>query len=116
MDHMTLKLLSSALLPPFSLLLLCVLGLLLLCFRRAGDVTLLAASIAALAVLSVPAVGTALAGLLENRYFSQPVRFEGTQAIVILGAGSYAAAPEYRGDMVGAATLARMRWGARLHR
>jgi uncharacterized SAM-binding protein YcdF (DUF218 family) len=116
MDYMTLKLLSSALLPPFSLLLLCALGLVLLCIRRAGGFTLLAASIAGLAALSVPAVGTALVGLLEHRYSNQPARLEGNQAIVILGAGSYAAAPEYRGDTVAAATLARMRWGARLHR
>jgi hypothetical protein len=42
MDYMTLNLLRSALFPPFSLLLLCVLGLVLLCFRRAGGFTLLA--------------------------------------------------------------------------
>jgi hypothetical protein len=55
-------------------------------------------------------------GFARKRYFNQPVRLEGNQAIVILGARSYAAAPEYRGDTVAAATLARMRWGARLHR
>ena len=36
--------------------------------------------------------------------------------IVIVGTGSYPVAPEYGGDTVGAATLERVRWGARRHR
>ena len=116
MNFISLKALSSALLPPLNLLLLALLGLSLLFFRRRTGVALLVASMAGLFLLSMPVVGTTLAGLLENR----PVDGNGNpgdaQAIVILGAGSYPVAPEYGGDTVGAATLERVRWGARLHR
>lgn len=116
MDYMSLKLLSSTLLPPLNLLLLGTLGLVVARFRRAGGLALLIASMGGLFLLSMPAVGTALAGLLENRHVDRTVGLEGAQAIVILGAGSYAAAPEYAGDTVAGATLTRLRWGARLHR
>lgn len=116
MDFISVKALSSALLPPLNLLLLAILGLLLLLFRRRAGLALLVASLAGLFLLSVPGVATTLAGLLENRYANIPLNLEGAQAIVILGAGSYAAAPEYGGDTVSAATLERLRWGARLHR
>ena len=113
---MTAKLLSAALLPPFNLILLATLGLLLLMFRRSAGLLLLAASVAGLFLVCLPAVGTTLAGILEHRYSQAPLDLRGEQAIVILGAGSYAAAPEYGGDTVAAATLERLRWGARLHR
>ncbi|MBT5375073.1 MAG: YdcF family protein, partial [Rhodospirillaceae bacterium] len=38
------------------------------------------------------------------------------QAIVVLGAGLYEAAPEYGGDTVSGGSLARIRYGANLHR
>src|SRR6185295_5218340 len=116
MDFTTVKVLSSALLPPLNLLLLAALGLLLLYLRRSGGLFLLVASLVGLFVLSTPVVGTTLAGILENRYIKKSMNLERAQAIVILGAGSYAAAPEYGGDTVAAATLERLRWGARLHR
>jgi len=116
MDIMSVKVLSSALLPPLNLLLLAALGLLLLFLRRRAGLTLLVVSLAGLFLLSVPAVGTALAGLLESRYAKETLNLQGAQAIVILGGGSYAAAPEYGGDTVAAGTLERLRWGARLHR
>lgn len=115
MAFLSMKVLSSALLPPLDLLLLATLGLLLLPFRRTSGLSLVAASVAGLVLLSMPAVGTALAGLLESGY-PKSLNLEGAQAIVILGAGSYAEAPEYGSDTVAAATLERLRWGARLHR
>jgi uncharacterized SAM-binding protein YcdF (DUF218 family) len=116
MDFISVKALSSALLPPLNLLLLAVLGLLLLIFRRTTGLTVLAASVAGLFLLSMPAVGTTLAALLEHRSVDGDEILGDAQAIVILGGGSYAAAPEYGGDTVGAVTLERVRWGARLHR
>jgi uncharacterized SAM-binding protein YcdF (DUF218 family) len=116
MDFLSLKVLSSALLPPLDLLLLAALGFVLLVSRRTAGLVLIVASLAGLFVLSMPAVGTALAGILENRTVAKSMNLEGAQAIVILGAGSYAAAPEYGGDTVAAGTLERLRWGARLHR
>ena len=116
LDFMSVKVLSCALLPPLNLLLLALLGLLLLSFRRKTGLALAVAAVAGLLLLSVPAVATLLAGLLENPYTKESLNLEGAQAIVILGGGSYAAAPEYGTDTVGAATLERLRWGARLHR
>jgi uncharacterized SAM-binding protein YcdF (DUF218 family) len=116
MDFILTRALSQALLPPLNLLLPGILGLTLLCKRRGPALVLIAASVTGLFVLSMPAVGTALAGLLEHRHRSGVPNLERAQAIVILGGGSYANAPEYGGDTVGAATLERLRWGARLHR
>jgi len=116
MNFITLKALSSALLPPLNFLLLALLGLLLLFCRRRTGLVLLAASLAGLFLLSMPVVATTLAGLLENRSAGVTGNLGDAQAIVILGAGSYPAAPEYGGDTVGAVTLERVRWGARLHR
>ena len=116
MNFISLKALGSALLPPLNLLLLALLGLLLLFFRRRTGLALLVASLAGLFLLSMPVVATTLAGLLENRPADGTEILGDAQAIVILGAGSYPAAPEYGGDTVGAVTLERVRWGARLHR
>ena len=114
LDFMSVEVLSCALLPPLNLLLLALLGLLLLSFRRKTGLALAVAAVAGLLLLSVPAVATLLAGLLENRYTKESLNLEGAQAIVILGGGSYAAAPEYGTDTVGAATLESARY-ARQH-
>jgi uncharacterized SAM-binding protein YcdF (DUF218 family) len=116
MDFISIKTLSFVLLPPLNLLLLAGLGLLLLIFRRKGGLALLAISLAGLFALSMPVVATALATLLEHRTASGSENTADAQAIVILGAGSYPAAPEYGADTVSAPTLERVRWGARLHR
>lgn len=116
MNFISLKALSSVLLPPFNLLLLALLGLLLIFYRRRTGFALLVVSLAGLFVLSMPVVGTTLAGLLEHQPVDGIGNLSDAQAIVILGAGSYPLAPEYGGDTVGAATLERVRWGARLHR
>ena len=116
MDFISLKALSSALLPPLNLLLLALVGLLLLFFRRRTGLALIMAAVAGLFALSMPVVAAALAGLLEDRPTDGAGNLDGAQAIVILGGGSYPVAPEYGGDTVGAATLERVRWGARLHR
>ena len=116
MDFVSIKALSSALLPPLNLLLLAGIGLLLVLFRRRTGLALLAVSLAGLFLLSMPVVATTLAGLLEHRLLDHSENLGNAQAIVILGAGSYPAAPEYGGDTVSAATLERVRWGARLHR
>jgi uncharacterized SAM-binding protein YcdF (DUF218 family) len=115
MDFLAIKAVAATLLPPLSLLLLASLGLLLLLFRRGAGWALLVMSLAGLFLLSMPVVATALAGLLEYR----PVdggNLGDAQAIVILGGGSYRAAPEYGDDTVSTITLERLRWGARLHR
>ena len=96
--------------------LLALLGLLLIVLRRKTGLALIVASVAGIFLLSMPVVATTLAGLLENRVEGRGGILGEAQAIVILGAGSYRAAPEYGGDTVAAVTLERVRWGARLQR
>jgi uncharacterized SAM-binding protein YcdF (DUF218 family) len=115
MTFLLTKFITAMLLPPLSLLLLAALGLLLLPMRRRAGMTLLIFSVGAFGALSTPSVATSLAGLIEV----PPVQAIGAgqaQAIVILGAGTYSAAPEYGSDTVSAWTLERVRWGARVHR
>jgi uncharacterized SAM-binding protein YcdF (DUF218 family) len=116
MDFITVNALSSVLLPPLDMLLPAAAGLFLLFVRRRAGLILLAVSIAGLFLLSMPIVGTTLAEWLENPYANGALDLKDAQAIVILGAGSYPAAPEYGGDTVAALTLERLRWGARLYR
>lgn len=116
MGFVALKVLSSALLPPLGLLLLALLGTMLLLVRRRTGWPLLAVSLAGLSMLAIPAIATALAGLLEHRPVPGNLNLDDAQAIVILGGGSYQAAPEYGTDTVSGTTLERLRWGARLQR
>jgi uncharacterized SAM-binding protein YcdF (DUF218 family) len=91
-------LLGALLLPPTSLLLLSLLGLLLMRSRRT------------LGVVAEP-----LAGTLEG----EPVAMEqlrGAQAIVVLAGGRNRAAPEWGGQTVGIFSLQRLRYGAHLAR
>ena len=92
------RLLESALLPPLSLLLLMVVGAWL-----------------ALLALSLPAVSTRLKLSLEGAPLD-PAQAATAQAIVVLGGGIRAQAPEFGGDVVNAVTLERVRYGAHLHR
>lgn len=116
MNFISLKALSYALLPPLNLLLLGFLGLLVLSFRRRTGLVLLVVSLAGLSLLSTPVVGNFLAGLIETSPPRQTAALADSQALVVLGGGSYPEAPEYGGDTVSSATLERVRWGARLHR
>ena len=116
MDFIWIKALSVALLPPLDFLLLAALGLLLSAYYRRGGLALVAISVLGLFALSMPVVANRLAGLIEPGGAPNALRVGRAQAIVILGAGSYPSAPEYGQDTVGAATLERLRWGARLNR
>jgi len=76
------------------------------------------ASCCALVVLSTPYVAGHLLYSLQTDppiFAGEPLS-EGPQAIVILGAGMHPGAPEYGGATVGRLTLARLRYGAALHR
>ncbi len=115
MDFLTVKALGSLLLPPVNLLVLGATGLALAVFRRRAGLALVAFSLAGFCALSMPVVATSLAGLLEGENRAGEGG-RGAQAIVILGGGTYASAPEYGGDTVNGFTLERVRWGARLQR
>lgn len=107
---------AALLLPPGCLLIVTAAGLLLLRRRRAWGVTLIAASWIGLYALSTPFVASALVRSLEPE-FSDPAATGSGDAIVILGGGTYHRAPEYgAADTVNQQVLARLRYGARLHR
>ncbi|MDP2810799.1 MAG: YdcF family protein [Rhodocyclaceae bacterium] len=114
------KLLVALILPPTGPLLLALFGLWLTRSKsrrwREGGLWLTALSLLGLLVLSLPVVGTALMAPLEPHPPIRPEQLQRVQAIVILGGGSYFAAPEYGGDTVSNATLERLRYGARLAR
>ncbi len=110
------KLLAALMLPPTSLLLLAMLGLWLARRRPRLGHGLIAGSLAALWLMSTPWVAGQLIGTLEDAPPITGDELRRCQAIVILGAGVYANAPEYGDDTVNALALERLRLGARLAR
>ncbi len=108
-------LLSGLVLPPTSLVLLTLLGLLLLKSRPRFAVALMAFSQLALLALAMPVVAGAIARTLEP----PPLAADGlkrAQAIVILAGGLNRSAIEWGGESVNDFTLQRVRYGAHLAR
>lgn len=113
-------LLKNLFIPPTSLLLLLLIAW--LGWRRWPRLSraLLGISLLSLWLLSLPVVGGGMLGLLEARY--QPVTevdaglLAQAQAIVVLGGGRNSDSREYEGDTVNGRSLARLRYGAHLHR
>ena len=106
------------LLPPGGFLLLAALGAVLLRRRKVLGRVLISLSMIGLYALSLPLTTQWLMRSLETypALTANDLQAPRAQAIVILGAGRYAAAPEYGGDTVSALSLERLRYGARLHR
>lgn len=114
------KILAALILPPAGPILLALLGLWLAGrqsrrWRHAGF-ALASLSLLGLLLLALPIVGNALMVPLESNTPITAAQLQRSQAIVILGGGSYHAAPEYGGDTVSYITLERLRYGARLAR
>ena len=114
------KILAALLLPPAGPILLALLGLWLMRSRsrrwQHGGAALATLSLVSLLLLSLPVVGNALMAPLEPNPPITAVQLQRVQAIVILGGGTYFAAPEYGSDTVSHYTLERLRYGARLAR
>lgn len=112
------KLLTAWLFPPAGLVLLSLLGLVLLIRRRIRlGVTCMLLGQGALLLLSLPVIASALIRSLEVYPAAAPAELATVQAVVILGGGTRYGAPEYGGeDTVTAATLERLRYGAKLAR
>jgi len=108
-------LLSGLVLPPTSLVLLTLLGLLLLKSRPRFAVGLMAFSQLALLALAMPVVAGAIARSLEPPPLA-PDGLRRAQAIVILAAGLNRSAVEWGGETVDDFTLQRVRYGAHLAR
>ena len=106
---------AQLVLPPGVFILLALIGLAMVRAKMRFGAGLALFSLLALYVLSVPVVSKALIRSLETPY-SDPAKDRGPGAIVVLGGGSYHAAPEYDGDTVSAPSLERLRYAAHLQR
>lgn len=116
MPFLLKKLLAALLLPPAGPLLLAALGLLLMRRRPRLGKSLAWSGVVLLWLLSTPIVTRPMLALLEDMPPLDPAQAKQAQAIVVLGGGSYFAAPEYRGDTINSRTLERLRYAARLQR
>ena len=113
MIYQTLKILA---LPPASLFVMILAGLLIRRWRRRTGTVLVAVGLAALYLLSMPIVGFSLLSTLERASEEASGVQESAQAIVILGAGRERYLPVRTAQTVGSLTLTRLRYGARLYR
>lgn len=115
MEWLISNVIAALLVPPGSLLLLAAIGGLWAFRRPRAGRALVVLSLAALYVLSTPFLADALVKTLEPAP-RDPLADGSGQAIVVLGSGSYFAAPEYSRDTVSEPSLARLRYAAHLHR
>lgn len=110
------KLLISVVMPPFSLILMVVAGIILSRRHpRTGHTIIIVSSLTFLA-LSLPLISGRLTDSLQ---WYSPIDVAGlsqVQAIVILGGGNHRNAPEYGGDTIGFVSLERLRYGVHLHK
>ncbi|MBT3751856.1 MAG: YdcF family protein [Thiotrichales bacterium] len=115
----TIRLIEAWVMPPGSILLLLLFALFLTRWLRKFPLFLIWVATIALYLLSTPWLKFELAEQLETTpaLIDIPVIDENEQAaIVILGGGRYTAAPEFGRDVVGRATLERIRYGSYLHK
>ncbi|MDE2118713.1 MAG: YdcF family protein [Betaproteobacteria bacterium] len=114
MSWFVTNLISAFLLPPLSLLLAALVGLLIVrSYPRLGR-TLLAGSFALLWLCCTPYFAESALRLLEGQIKSVDAQTQPADAIVVLGGGTYFHAPEYGTDTAGEDTLVRLRYAARL--
>jgi uncharacterized SAM-binding protein YcdF (DUF218 family) len=114
-------LLGSLLAPPGIIVIIALVGFFLQLRRSMAGAAILTFSIALLIGLSLPITGHQFLSSLES--YARPAEPEPgmgdkstAQAIIVLGAGRNADAPEYQGDTVNALTLERLRYAAQLQR
>ena len=115
MDYLVRNAVALIVIPPGAILLLGLLGLLILRRRQRLGRLLITLSLVILYALSISPVADRLLQTLEPPA-NDPLAAKEVQAIVVLGGGTYYAAPEYGGSTVIASTLVRLRYAARLHR
>ena len=115
LDWLIRNALAAAFMPPGCLLLISCCGLLLLKRNPRAGVLLLSLSLGLLYALSTRFAADHLLQALETPALDPTTAISG-DAIVVLGAGTYHGAPEYRADTVTAHGLVRLRYAARLHR
>jgi uncharacterized SAM-binding protein YcdF (DUF218 family) len=115
MEWLIRNTLAAMLLPPGSLLLIALCGLALSRRHPVLGRNATAFALVALYALSTQYVADSLLQRLEGSP-EDPLADRDGQAIVVLGAGTYFSAPEYRATTVNANGLVRLRYAAHLHR
>lgn len=112
------KIMETLILPPGLIIAMIITGVLLrLRFYRTGK-SFIYAGFTLLILLSLPLVSNTLIGATQNypALTEENIQSLNVKAIVILGGGRYANAPEYGQDTVSIWTLERCRYGAYLQR
>jgi len=112
-------LLANLALPPASLLLLALLGLLLALRKKKSGLAVASSSLLLLAVLSCHGTAVWLARTVLPQFAPMPVaglKTQQVQAIIVLGGGVLPQAPEYGSSQPAAHTAARLRYGVWLAR
>jgi len=110
------QLLKALLIPPASLILLAMAGVLLARPRRGAAAGLAFGALLALYALSTPLLGWWLLSRLETQLPAPAARSEPAQAVVVLSAGVVLTGPEFGGPTIDALGLQRLRYAARLAR
>ena len=117
MEILIIRLIESLLFPPGLMIAMMLAGAILMRFYFRAGRNLIIGGFILLVIASLPIVPNSIIHLLEDipaldqAELSQPQ----AQAIVVLGGGRYADAPEYGHDTVSKSTLERIRYGAFLH-
>ena len=111
------KIAAALVLPPAGLVLAAFFGLWVARRHPRTGRTISVVALLALLALSLPLVSNALVRTLEGQPPISEQDLARAQAIVVLGAGTYHAAPEYGGaDTVNPLALERLRYGAALQK
>lgn len=105
---------AALLLPPLNLFIIALAGFMLRRKRPRLGSALVAGSFTLLWLLSTPFLSGYLLHSLESAPLALANSTVRADAIVVLGGGTYIDAPEYDGDTVGAMTLQRVRFAAKL--
>ena len=117
MSWILTQIISTLILPPFSLILLGMVGCMLWNRRAKLARRFIATALILLWISATPYFAESALRQLETAPPLLKLHQGEAQAIVILGAGTYFNPPEYQGmDTVSAAALVRLRYGAKLQR
>lgn len=118
MEILITRSIENLIFPPGSVIILLIVALLLTRRHWRAAATATALALLGLYVLSLPLTAGWLMQSLEVYPALQPQNIKGSpaQAIVVLGSGRYAGAPEYGGDTVSTGGLERLRYAVHLHK
>jgi len=107
---------SQLLLPPGLVIVMALSGLILRRWLPRTGTGLLLVAVLLLWIAATPMLALWQLRAIEAEVPRAPLAGTGARAMIVLGAGSYAGAPEYGTDTVSAQTLERVRYAARLYR